>query len=99
MSEPARTRPEVDVNIVNVAVMAPILGADLSYVTDVDGRVRALDANRAIGDARHKLPGQVLAPGRVDDILAVADVLLVGYPVPVQLTGRAPRLAWAHHTQ
>ena len=86
-------------NIVNVAVMAPILGADLSYLTDVDGRVRALDANGAIGDGRHALPGQVLTPDRVNDILAVADVLLVGYPVPARLAGRAPRLAWAHHTQ
>jgi phosphoglycerate dehydrogenase-like enzyme len=77
----------VNVNIVNVAVMAPILGADLSYVTDVDARVRALDANQAAGDTH------------VSDLLAVADVLLVGYPVPGRLAGRAPRLAWAHHTQ
>jgi phosphoglycerate dehydrogenase-like enzyme len=94
-----RTPPEVDVNIVNVAVMAPILGADLSYVTDVDGRVRALDANDAIRDSRRGLPGQVVTPGHFNGILAVADVLLVGYPVPGELAGRAPRLAWAHHTQ
>ena len=80
-------------NVVNVAVMAPILGADLSYVTDVDARVRALDANQATGDSRHQLPGQALAPDRVSDILAVADVLLVGYPVAGRLAGRAPRLA------
>ncbi len=86
-------------NTVNVAVMAPILGADLSYVTDVDGRIRALDVNGAIGNGRHVLPGQVLAPEQVNDALAVADVLLVGYPVPDQLAGRAPRLTWAHHTQ
>jgi phosphoglycerate dehydrogenase-like enzyme len=89
----------VNVNIVNVAVMAPILGADLSYVTEVDARVRALDANQATGGSRHRPPGQVMAPGRVSDLLAVADVLLVGYPVPGRLAGRAPRLAWAHHTQ
>jgi D-2-hydroxyacid dehydrogenase (NADP+) len=88
--------PEVDVDIVNVAVMAPILGADLSYVTDVDGRVRALDANEVIRDGR---PGEVVTPDRVNDILAVADVLLVGYPVAEGLAGRAPRLSWAHHTQ
>ena len=51
--------PEADVNIVNVAVMAPILGADLSYVTDVDGRVRALDANEAIRDSRHGSPARL----------------------------------------
>ena len=86
-------------DIVNVAVMAPILGADLSYVTAVDRRVRALDANEAIRDRRPGLPGKVEAPDRVNDILAVADVLLVGYPVAGELAGRAPRLAWAHHTQ
>jgi phosphoglycerate dehydrogenase-like enzyme len=91
--------PEVDVKIVNVAVMAPILGADLSYVTDVDARVRALDANHASGDSLHQLPGHVLTPDRVSDILAVADVLLVGYPLADRLAARAPRLAWAHHTQ
>jgi phosphoglycerate dehydrogenase-like enzyme len=87
------------VDIVNVAVMAPILGADLSYVTDVDGRVRALDANELIRDSRHGLPGEVMTADRVNDILAVADVLLVGYPVAEELAGRAPRLSWAHHTQ
>jgi phosphoglycerate dehydrogenase-like enzyme len=85
----------VNVNTVSVAVMAPILGADLSYVTDVDARVRALDANRAVRAGR----GQVMAPGDVSGLLAAADVLLVGYPVPGRLAARAPRLAWAHHTQ
>jgi len=89
----------VDVDIVNVAVMAPILGADLSYVTDVDRRVRALDAGNAIRTSRPGSAGQARAPGRVNDILAVADVLLVGYPVDDRLAERAPRLAWAHHTQ
>jgi phosphoglycerate dehydrogenase-like enzyme len=60
--------------------MAPILGRDLSFVTDVDPGVRVLDGNE-------------------DEMLAAADVLLVGYPVPAQLASRAPRLVWAHHTQ
>jgi phosphoglycerate dehydrogenase-like enzyme len=81
---------EVSVEIVSVAVMAPVLGADLSYVTGVDARVRALDANQAMRDRE---------PGRLSDVLAAADVLLVGYPVPDRLAGQAPRLAWAHHTQ
>jgi phosphoglycerate dehydrogenase-like enzyme len=73
--------------------MAPILGADLSYVTDVDPRVRALDANQAAG----RRPA--LAPADVGGLLAAADVLLVGYPVPGGLAALGPRLAWAHHTQ
>ena len=32
---------------VNVAVIAPILGRDLSFVSDVDPRVRVFDANFA----------------------------------------------------
>src|SRR5215469_8137797 len=71
---------------VNVAVIAPILGRDLSFVSDVDPRVRVFDANFA-------------DPGLLADILAQADVLLVGYPVPEGLAARSPRLVWAHHTQ
>ena len=94
-------------DVVNVVVMAPILGPDLSYVTDVDSRVRAYDAN----DAMRRLRSQVeAAPGshggsdawsapEIDAALAAADVLLVGYPVPSRVAGRAPRLVWAHHTQ
>ncbi|HEY3976302.1 MAG TPA: NAD(P)-dependent oxidoreductase [Streptosporangiaceae bacterium] len=79
----------MSVDTVNVAVLAPILGPDLSYVTDVDPRVEALDGNQAMRDRRPP----------ADDLLAAADVLLVGYPVPASLAARAPRLAWAHHTQ
>jgi phosphoglycerate dehydrogenase-like enzyme len=73
----------------NVAVIAPILGRDLSFVTDVDPRVRVLDANS-------------VAPARSDLLAAVltqAEVLLVGYPVPEDLAALSPRLVWAHHTQ
>ena len=67
---------------VNVAVIAPILGRDLSFVSDVDPRVRVFDANFAAPGHRAEAggaapPGSVLA-----DILAQAEVLLVGYPVP-----------------
>ena len=74
---------------VNVAVMAPMLGRDLSFVTDVDPRVRVLDAN-------------FVPPGGSDRLAAIltqAEVLLVGYPVPADLAARSPRLVWAHHTQ
>jgi glyoxylate/hydroxypyruvate reductase len=89
-------------DVVNVIVMAPILGRDLSWLEGVDERVRILDANHAVlrrtatGD-----PGaspNANAP-EVSEMLARADVLLVGYPVPPNLAARAPRLKWAHHTQ
>jgi len=85
---------------VNVAVMAPILGRDLSFVSDVHARVRVFDANFAVPGRRAE-PGGPAAPGpgRLAAILAKAEVLLVGYPVPEGLAARSPRLVWAHHTQ
>jgi phosphoglycerate dehydrogenase-like enzyme len=70
---------------VNVAVMAPILGRDLSFVSDVDPRVRAFPAPRG-------------SEG-MEAVLAQAEVLLVGYPVPGNLAALSRRLVWAHHTQ
>jgi phosphoglycerate dehydrogenase-like enzyme len=85
---------------VNVAVIAPVLGQDLSFVSDVDPRVRVFDANFAAPGHRAGSDGP--AASRSDslaDILAQAEVLLVGYPVPAGLVARSPRLVWAHHTQ
>lgn len=82
-------------NEVNVAVIAPILGEDVSYVSDVDLRVRVLDANFAgTGNG-----AEADRSGELESILAQAEVLLVGYPVPKVLAALAPRLEWAHHTQ
>jgi phosphoglycerate dehydrogenase-like enzyme len=85
---------------VNVAVIAPILGRDLSFVSDVDPRVRVFDANFA-APGRRAAPDGPAASGadRLAAILAQAEVLLIGYPVPEGLAGLSPRLAWAHHTQ
>jgi phosphoglycerate dehydrogenase-like enzyme len=85
---------------VNVAVMAPVLGRDLSFVSDVDPRVRVFDANFAVA-GRGMGSGGAAAPGSglPATILAQAEVLLVGYPVPEGLAAAAPRLVWAHHTQ
>ena len=85
---------------VNVAVIAPILGRDLSFVSDVDPRVRVFDANFAAPGHRAEPDGSA-APGaeRLAAVLARAEVLLVGYPVPEGLAALSPRLAWAHHTQ
>jgi phosphoglycerate dehydrogenase-like enzyme len=85
---------------VNVAVIAPILGRDLSFVSDVDPRVRVLDANFAAPGHRAGQGGPA-APSAdlLAAILTQAEVLLVGYPVPADLTTLSPRLVWAHHTQ
>jgi glyoxylate/hydroxypyruvate reductase len=85
---------------VNVAVIAPILGPDLSFVSDVDSRVRVFDANFAAPGRRAGSGGTTATgSGPLPGILAQAEVLLVGYPVPAGLAARCPRLAWAHHTQ
>jgi phosphoglycerate dehydrogenase-like enzyme len=85
---------------VNVAVIAPILGRDLSFVSEVDTRVRVLDANFAVAGR----PGGIersgdAGSGQLADVLAQAEVLLVGFPVPEGLAAGSPRLVWAHHTQ
>lgn len=92
--------------VVNVLVMAPNFGSDLSYVAELDPLVQVLDGNQAFGA---ELVDQGLAPGPLppgaptraerDRLLGQADVLLVAYPVPRQLAARAPSLRWAHHTQ
>jgi len=83
-----------------VAVIAPILGRDLSFVSEVDPRVRVLDANFA-APGRPAGSGGPAAPGSdlLGTILTQAEVLLIGYPVPGNLAARSPRLVWAHHTQ
>ena len=43
---------------VNVAVIAPILGRDLSFASDVDSRVRVLDTNFAATGHRAGAGGQ-----------------------------------------
>lgn len=73
-------------DVVNVVVMASALGPDLSFVSAVDPRVRVIDANKAAGE-------------ELDAALSIADVFLVGYPVPSLVAGKAPHLLWAHHTQ
>jgi phosphoglycerate dehydrogenase-like enzyme len=85
---------------VNVAVIAPILGRDLSFVSDVDSRVRVFDANFASPGRRAPSGGQPAAGAQaLADILTQAEVLLVGYPVPHGLAASSPHLVWAHHTQ
>ena len=81
-------------------MIAPVLGRDLSFVSDVDLRVRVFDANFAAPGHRAG-PGSAAAAPDSDlaDILAQAEVLLVGYPVPEGLAAMSPRLVWAHHTQ
>ncbi len=69
---------------VQVLVIAPNLGRDLTWLTAIDPRVEVIDGN----DGLHP-----------EELVAQADVLLLGYPVPRGVVSRTPRLRWAHHTQ
>ena len=94
---------------VNVLVMAPILGRDLSFITDVAPHIRVLDGNAAfaaelVAEGSRTTAGDLspealpsLEEGNV--LLAQADVLLISYPVLKNIASRAPRLQWVHHTQ
>lgn len=91
---------------VKVLVMAPQLGADLDYVASVDPRIEVLDGNAAFAAELAERAGNgaampVGAPSRIerDALLAEAEVLLVAFPVPPGIAGRARSLRWAHHTQ
>lgn len=91
---------------VKVLVMAPHLGADLDYVAAVDPRIDVLDGNAAFAAERAELAGGSAAAPRGgpstterDALLAHAEVLLVGFPVPQGIARRAPSLRWVHHTQ
>jgi phosphoglycerate dehydrogenase-like enzyme len=70
---------------IGVLVVAPNLGRDLTWVSEIDSRVRVIDGNDIGAES--------------DSVLAEAEVLLVGYPVPNELATRTPGLRWAHHTQ
>jgi phosphoglycerate dehydrogenase-like enzyme len=89
---------------VTVLVMAPSLGSDLAYAA-IDPRIVVLDGNAAFESERHeevpdgRTPAVTVSRADRDGLLGVADVLVVGYPVPRLLAGRAPHLRWAHHTQ
>lgn len=93
-----------ELDSVAVLVMAPLLGADLSYVA-IDPRVVVLDGNAAFaGEVRDEHPNGPAPTVEIPKaerarLLGEADVLVVGYPVPSFVIDRAPRLRWVHHTQ
>ena len=73
-------------------VMALVLGADLSYLDHVDARVDVIDANALHGT-------DVSRRAERERLLASADAVIVGFPVPTRIGAAAPRLQWVHHTR
>lgn len=83
--------------------------ADRAKITAVDPRIRLVDAGGWFdGEIRETWPpfgaARYLAPdaagrgtrGERDRLLAEADVVLGGWPFPLDLRSRAPRLRWFH---
>lgn len=83
---------EAGTHRINLLVMAPVLGADLSYLQGIDPSIDVVD-----GNALHLADGAQVAER--DRLLADADALIVGFPVPAILAASAPHLRYAHHTQ
>ena len=71
-----------------VVVIAPNLGVDLGWLTDLDPRLEVVDGNALAQDIDDGKP-----------LLERADVILLGYPVPHGIVERAPHLRWVQHTQ
>ena len=73
---------------VTVVVIAPALGDDLQWIADVDPRVEVINGSAIARGAE----------GR-EQLLADAEVVLVGFPVPGRIAAHAPALRWAQQTQ
>jgi phosphoglycerate dehydrogenase-like enzyme len=94
---------------VNVLAIQRISAADRARIAAVDPRVRLVDAggwfDGEIGDtwpaftAARYLPADSAGAGtraERDRLLADAEVILGGWPFPLDLRARAPRLRWFH---
>ena len=94
---------------VNVLVIQPIADAELAQLARVDARLRVVDARGWFDDeirqswppwtvARYlgTRPGPPSSRAERDRLLAEAEVILGGWPFPLDLRARAPRLRWFH---
>ncbi len=96
--------------VVNVLAIQRISGADRARIEAIDPAIRLIDVGGWFdGEIRDTWPpyavARYLAPGTVaghgtraerDRMLAEAEVILGGWPFPLDLRARAPRLKWFH---
>src|SRR5689334_7780502 len=93
----------------NVLTLQQISAEERGRIEAVDPAIRLIDAGGWFdGEYRETWPGftvdRYLAPGanghgsrqERDDLLAEAEVILGGWPYPLDLRARAPRLKWFH---
>ncbi|HZO41314.1 MAG TPA: D-2-hydroxyacid dehydrogenase [Methylomirabilota bacterium] len=94
---------------VNVLVIQPISDAELAQIARLDARLSVLDARGLFDDEiRQTWPqwsvdrylGKRRGPSSTreerDRLLSQAEVILGGWPFPLDLRARAPRLRWFH---
>jgi glyoxylate/hydroxypyruvate reductase len=94
---------------VNVLSLVPVSARDRARIEAVDPAIRFTDAGGWYdGEIRETWPAQTsaryLAPNAVgsgtreerDRLLAAADVVLAGWPFPLDLRSRAEKLRWLH---
>ena len=93
---------------VNVLAIQRISGADRARIEAIDPAIRLTDAGGWFdGEFRDTWPpyavARYLAPGAVagqgmradrDQLLSEAEVILGGWPFPLDLRARSPRLKW-----
>jgi phosphoglycerate dehydrogenase-like enzyme len=96
-------------NTVEVAVITPTSGADLDLIAGVSDRVHVADAGGWFDDEiREMWPAWTVrrylghrtsrksTPEERDRVLAEAEVILGGWPFPLDLRARCPHLRWFH---
>ena len=94
---------------INILAIQRLNSTDRARIEAVDPAVRLIDAGgwfdgeirdtwSAYAGARYLAPGATGAGTRAerDRLLAEAEVILGGFPFPLDLRARAPRLKWFH---
>lgn len=96
----------------NVLIIAPIADAAVEKISAVDPRLNVIDArgwfdeeirdtwpevtaSRYLGDSP---PPPAKKRAERDQALSKADIILGGFPYPLDIRARAPRLRWFHQT-
>src|SRR6058998_4130564 len=94
---------------VNVLVIQPIVDEELAHIARLDARLCIIDARGWFDDEIRqtwpqwtverylgKRPCPPSTRAERDRLLAQAEVILGGWPFPLDLRARAPRLRWFH---
>ena len=94
---------------INILAIQPVSAADRAKIEAVDPRIRLTDAGGWFdGEIRDTWPEfttrRYLRPDATgkgtraerDALLAGAEIVLAGFPFPLDLRGRAPKLKWFH---